>query len=268
MPPLSVFIIARDEADRIARSIAAVRALSDDIVVIDSGSTDGTQAVAESLGARVIFNPWPGYGQQKRFAEDQCRHDWLLNLDADEVVPPDLATEIEGLFADGGPAADAYELRIAEIFPGEPAPHRFAYTLAPVRLYRKDKGRYSSSPVHDRVDLAPGARIARLKGTIHHFSVRSLGEQMAKLNDYSDAQADDLDKRGISLSVLRLVAEFPANFLKAYIGRRHALRGVYGFMTAMNYAFYRYLRVAKHWERRLQRRANATAPRERGPGEA
>jgi len=255
VPPLSIFIIARDEADRIGRTIAAVRSLSDDIVVVDSGSTDGTQALAEGLGARVIERPWPGYGQQKRFAEEQCRHPWLLNLDADEVTPPELAAEIAGLFAQGEPAADAYQLRIAEIFPGEGAPHRFAYALAPVRLYRSDKGRYSPSPVHDRVDLAPGARVARLKGTIHHYSVRSLGEQIAKLNAYSDAQADDLDKRGETLSALRLALEFPGNFLKAYIGRRHALRGVYGFMTAMNYAFYRYLRVAKHWERRLQHRS-------------
>lgn len=254
MPPLSIFIIALNEADRIGDTIAAVRLLSDDIVLVDSGSTDGTQAIAEKLGARVIFNPWPGYGQQKRFAEEQCRHDWLLNLDADEVVPADLAAEISALFAAGPPPADAYKLRIAEIFPGERAPHRFAYALAPVRLYRRTKGRYSSSPVHDRVDLAPDARIGRLKGTVHHFSVRSLGEQMEKLNSYSDAQADDLDARGATVSVFRLIVEFPANFIKAYIGRRHALRGVYGFMTAMNYAFYRYLRVAKHWERRLQRR--------------
>lgn len=256
MPPLSIFIIARDEADRIGRTIAAVRALSDDIVVVDSGSTDGTQARAEQAGARVVFNPWPGYGQQKRFAEEQCRHPWLLNLDADEVVPDDLAAEIAALFAHGEPAADAYKLRIAELFPGERAPHRFAYALAPVRLYHRDKGRYSPSPVHDRVDLVPGARVARLKGTVHHYSVRSLGEQMAKLNAYSDAQADDLDQRGETLSAFRLTVEFPANFIKAYIGRRHALRGVYGFMTAMNYAFYRYLRVAKHWERRLQRHGN------------
>jgi glycosyltransferase involved in cell wall biosynthesis len=259
VPPLSIFIIAQNEADRIGRTIEAAQTLSDDIVVVDSGSTDGTQALAEARGARVIFNAWPGYGQQKRFAEEQCRHDWLLYLDADEVVPPDLAAEIAALFANGSPPKDAYKLRIAEIFPGEGAPHRFAYALAPVRLYRRSKGRYSASPVHDRVDLAPDAQVGRLRGTVHHFSVRSLGEQMDKLNAYSDAQADDLDARGGTLSVFRLVAEFPANFLKAYIGRRHALRGIYGFMTAMNYAFYRYLRVAKHWERRLQRRASAQA---------
>jgi len=256
VPPISIFIIALNEVDRIGRTIEAARALSDDIVLVDSGSTDGTQALAESLGARVIFNPWPGYGQQKRFAEEQCRHDWLLNVDADEVLPPDLIAEIAALYASGPPPADAYKIRIAEIFPGEKAPHRFAYGLAPVRLYRKSWGRYSISPVHDRVDLKPGTKVGRLKGTIHHFSVRSLGEQMEKLNAYSDAQADDLDARGETISAFRLLAEFPANFVKAYIGRRHALRGVYGFMTAMNYAFYRYLRAAKHWERRLQRRSS------------
>lgn len=261
--PLSIFIIALNEADRIGRTLEAVRGLSDDVVVVDSGSTDGTQEVARAHGARVIFNAWPGYGQQKRFAEEQCRHDWLLNLDADEVLPPDLAAEIAGLFQNGMPPLDAYKIRIAEIFPGEKAPHRFAYALAPVRLYRKSRGRYSKSPVHDRVDLDPDARIGRLKGTVHHFSVRSLGEQMDKLNAYSDAQADDLDARGITVSRFRLVAEFPANFVKAYIGRRHALRGIYGFMTAMNYAFYRYLRAAKHWERRLRRNSGFDAP---GPG--
>src|SRR3712207_9123950 len=92
--PLSVFIIAHDEADRIGDTIRAVRDLTDDLLVVDSGSTDGTQAAAEALGARVIFNPWPGYGPQKRFAEDRCRHDWLLNLDADEPVPPAPKAEI------------------------------------------------------------------------------------------------------------------------------------------------------------------------------
>jgi glycosyltransferase involved in cell wall biosynthesis len=117
--PLSVFIIARDEADRIGPTIRAVRALTDDLVVIDSGSSDGTPEVAASLGARVIHNAWPGYGPQKRFAEDQCRHLWLFNVDADEVVPENLAEEIRGLFAEGAPQADGYEVPITEVFPGE-----------------------------------------------------------------------------------------------------------------------------------------------------
>ncbi|WP_406854467.1 glycosyltransferase family 2 protein [Alsobacter sp. KACC 23698] len=254
-PPLSVFIIAKNEADRIGRTIEAVRSISDDVIVIDSLSTDGTQAVAAARGARVVEHAFEGYGPQKRFGETLCRHDWMLNVDADEVVPEDLAEEIRALFDGGGPGADAYRIRIAEIFPGEGRPHRFAYALAPVRLYRKDKGTYSISPVHDRVDLVPGATVRKLRGTIHHFSVRSLGDQMAKLNRYTDALVDDLAARGETISVFRLVAEFPANFVKAYLGRRHFLRGAYGFMTAMNFAFYRYLRVAKHIEMRRREKA-------------
>jgi glycosyltransferase involved in cell wall biosynthesis len=248
--PLSIFLITRDEADRLGRTIEAVRALSDDIVVVDSGSTDGTVEIAERLGARVVHNDWPGYGPQKRFAESLCRHPWLLNLDADEWVPEHLAAEIRALFQRGGPAADAYEIRIAEVFPGESAPHALAYALAPVRLYRKDRGAYSTSPVHDRVDLAPGARIARLRGIVHHFSVRSIGDQIDKLNAYADEQVDDLSARGKTLATWRVFAEFPGAFLKAYVLRRHFARGTYGFITAMNFAFFRWLRVAKAYERK------------------
>lgn len=249
MTPLSIFVIARNEVDRLGDTLRAARDLTDDLVVVDSGSTDGTQALAESFGARVIHRDWEGYGPQKRFAEECCRHVWLLNLDADEVLSAELAAEIRALFDPGPPSADAYTMRIAEMFPGEAEPHPWAYALAPVRLYRRDRGRYSSSPVHDRVDLAAGARVGALKGIVHHFSVRSLGDQIDKLNKYSDQQADDLVARGMKPSVLRLFVEFPANFIKAYIGRRHFVRGVYGFLTAMNYAFSRHLRLAKHYER-------------------
>lgn len=253
-PPLSIFLIARNEADRLPKTLDAVRSLSDDIVVVDSGSTDATAALAEQYGARVVFNAWPGYGPQKRFAEDLCRHNWVLNLDADEWVPPALATEIAALFRNGEPGADAYEIRIAEVFPGEGAPHPLAYALPPVRLYRRDRGRYSASPVHDRVDLAPGAKVARLKGIVHHFSVRSVGDQIAKLNAYSDQQVDDLEARAKSIAIWRIFTEFPLAFLKAYIVRRHFVRGIYGFITAMNFAFFRWLRVAKYYERRAVRR--------------
>ncbi|WP_128565786.1 glycosyltransferase family 2 protein [Methylobacterium crusticola] len=258
--PLSVFLIAHNEADRIGATIAAVRALSDDVVVVDSGSTDGTQDIAAALGARVIHNDWPGYGRQKRFAEEQCRHVWMLNLDADEVVPPGLAAEIRQLLAAGEPPHPAYRLGIAEVFPGEAAPHPWAYTLWPVRLYRRDRGRYSTSPVHDRVDLAEGASAGRLRGVIHHFSVRSLGDQLDKLNRYSDRQADDLEARGVAIPTWRIFVELPGNFLKAYLGRRHFVRGVYGFLTAMNYAISRHLRVAKHYERRVTARRAPPVP--------
>jgi len=253
MCPLSVFIITYNEADRLPLVLEALGDLADEVVVVDSGSDDGTQEVARRYGARVIEHAFPGYGPQKRFAEDQCRNIWLLNLDGDEVISERLRDEITALFVGSGPQADAYEIAIHEVFPGEDEPHPFGYALAPVRLYRRDKGRYNPSPVHDRVDLAKGAKVARLKGRIRHISVRSLGHQLEKLNSYTDAQVRDLEARGVTVTTLRVFLEFPAAFLKAYFGRRHFLRGIYGFMTAMNFAFYRYLRVAKVLERRRLR---------------
>src|SRR5688572_5763573 len=118
--PISCFIIAKDEAKRIARAIASVTAWVDEVVVVvDPRSTDGTQDVARRLGAKVTENPWPGYGAQKRFAEDLCRNRWLLNLDADEAVTPSLEKEIRALFAQGEPAVAGYRVFIAEILPFE-----------------------------------------------------------------------------------------------------------------------------------------------------
>jgi glycosyltransferase involved in cell wall biosynthesis len=249
---LSIFIIALNEADRIGPAIAAVRDLSDDIVVVDSGSTDGTQELATSLGARVIHNAWPGYGLQKQFGEDQCRYDWMLNIDADEIVTPALKANIQAALSQQGLVPCGFATKIVEMFPGETKAHPWAYVLAPVRLYHKAVGRYNASAVHDRVDLIAGTPIQKLDGIIEHRSIRSLGHELMKLNSYADMQANDLDAKGRKLSGARLVLEFPMTFLKAYIGRRHFVRGLYGFMTAMNFAYYRYLRVAKHWERRLK----------------
>lgn len=255
--PLSIFLIVKDEADRLPRTLAAVAGLAAEMLVVDSGSTDATVALAEAAGARVLHQPFLGYGPQKRFAEEQCRHDWLLNLDADEVLPPELVTELRALFAGGAPPLDGYRLRIAEVFPGEGTPHPLAYALKPVRLYRRSKGRYSASPVHDRVEFGADARIGSLKGTVHHFSVSSLGDQIAKLNRYTDRQAADLAARGRHVPTWRIFVEFPAAFFKAYVLRRHFVRGVYGVMTAMNHAFFRWLRVAKDVEqRRLQGRSH------------
>lgn len=255
--PLSIFIIAKNEADRLPRTLASVSGLSPDVVVVDSGSSDDTIAVAEALGARVLYHAFSGYGPQKRYAEEQCTQPWLLNLDADEVLPTELVDEIRALFAGGEPSHDAFTLKIAEVFPGEGTPHAWAYRLMPVRLYRRDKGRYRDSPVHDRVELQAGTRVGHLRGTALHFSVRSLGDQIGKLNAYTDQQVADLAARGKRVASIRLWLEFPAAFLKAYVLRRHFVRGRYGFMTAMNFGFYRWLRVAKAMERQMLERRSA-----------
>ncbi|MBL4876729.1 MAG: glycosyltransferase family 2 protein [Cohaesibacteraceae bacterium] len=248
--PVSVFIIAKNEADRIGACIDAVSSLVSEVVVIDSGSKDDTVSVAIDHGARVIFNAWPGFGLQKRFGEDQCLKDWILNIDADEIVSPELRNELKLLLSSDAPKHAAYRVHIAEMFPGELKPHRWAYSLSPVRLYKKTAGRYSKSPVHDRVDVNPDVTIGLLRHRIHHASIRSLSHQIEKLNSYTDMQVADLAARGRNLSKWRIFTEFPMAFFKVYFLRKHFLRGFYGVATASTLAFIRHIRIAKHLERR------------------
>lgn len=242
--PISVFIIAKDEADRIGTAIESIRDLVAEIIVLDSGSSDDTTAVAEAAGAKVSFRAWQGYGPQKRAAEDLCTHDWVLNLDADERATPQLVAEIRGLFASGGiGAADFWRVRILDEFPHETQPARWAYGYNQIRLYRPSIGRFSASTVHDTVRPPEGARVAQLGASMAHRSFRDFSHAVEKLNRYSDMQASDA--KGRRISALRLVMEFPLSFLKGYLLRRYALYGAFGFTLAMVHAFGRFIRVAK-----------------------
>lgn len=252
--PVSVFIIARNEAERIGVTLQSVCDLCDDIVVVDSGSTDGTQEIAASFGARVVFHPWRGYGRQKRVGESLCRHAWLLNIDADEVLSEDLRAELRALFARGEPSACAYALRLVEVMPCETAPRAFAPYHTYVRLYHTSAGSFSDSAAHDVVRLRKGVDVERLRGRIDHYTYRDVTTQIDKFNRYSDLLVQELQRQGRTIPTWRLLTEMPTAFIKAYVFRRHFARGLHGFITATSYAIFRFLRVAKHYESRREAR--------------
>lgn len=246
--PISVFLIAVNEGDRIGHSIRSVRGWVDEVIVIDSGSTDDTVKVSEASGARVIFNAWPGYGPQKRFGEDSCRQDWLINIDADEVISDALREEIQALFAQGTPPQGGYFMDIVEILPGDAVPRPLAHRVRAVRLYDRRCGRFRDSTVHDTVVMDKGGT-GVLRGIVEHRSSRGFAHSVEKINRYSTMQAADLVRKGgLPFFMLRLLIEFPIGFFKAYILRLYCLKGTYGFINAMNYAFSRFLRLAKVWE--------------------
>ncbi len=245
--PLSCFIIARNEADRIVRTIRAVKDWVDEVVVIDSGSTDGTQGLAEGEGARVIFHEWPGFGPQKRFGETQCRNDWLLNLDADEVVSPALAGEIQALFASGAPGFAVYALPINDVYPGQTRPRLWANDYVQPRLYDRRRVRFKDSPIHDSLDVE-GMKVGALKADVHHFSARSFDDQLAKAVERGRIFADHAKAKSAGVLKLRLLFEFPAAFFKYYVLRRHFTGGMAGFQTAMTGAISRYVRIARMLE--------------------
>jgi glycosyltransferase involved in cell wall biosynthesis len=245
IPGLSVFLIVKDEAARLPRTLAALQGLAAEIVVVDSGSTDATRSIAAEAGATVLTRPFDGYGPQKRFAEDACAGPWLLNVDADEVVTPALAAEIRRALP--GAAPGAYRVRILNVYPGDAAPRPFANDYDVVRLYHRDAGRYRDHPLFDRVETTGPAR--RLRAPIHHFPFLTWHALVDKENRYSSFQADAARPRSRARLMLRLWVEFPLVLVKVLIVRRHALGGWKGLAFAVTVAFTRFLRIVKLLER-------------------
>lgn len=243
--PLSCTIITKNEGDRLERCIRAVADLADEIVLVDCGSSDDTAAVAERLGARVVFNAWTGYGPQKRFAEDAASHNWIFNLDADEVVTPALAREIRALM-NHTPPLSAYRVHIRNVYPGWTHPNLLAETNHYVRLYDKRVVRFRDSPVHDTVET--GSRpVGRLKGPVWHFSGRSFEHIERKYDDYTSLQAKTLRKPVWWLR-LRLVFEYPSVFVRYYVLRGHFTGGRDGFTSSRIAARARVNRLRKMLE--------------------
>jgi glycosyltransferase involved in cell wall biosynthesis len=241
--PLSCCIIAHNEGDRIERCIRAVRDLADEIVVVDSGSSDDTVHKAKALGAKLFFREWDGYGPQKRHAEDCATHDWILNLDADEVVTPELAAEIAAIMKTPESRVPAYRFRQVTVYPGHDRPRLWADFHNYVRLYDRRKVRFRDSLVHDTVDTGDH-EVGQLEGIALHHSWRSLDHLRGKLDRYTDLQAKELKKPRWAI-LLRLPFEYPILFFRYYILRRHFTGGLTGLRAAHAIASARRRRLLK-----------------------
>ena len=242
--PISVTIICCNEIERIKKTIESVQDWVDEVVVIDSGSTDGTIELVESMDISVIHNAWPGFGQQKRFAEDKAKNDWVLNLDADEYVLDSLREEIIDLFKEGKPLFPAYRIPIHDVFLC--TKEISTYVLHNyVRLYNKTLVRYRDSPVHDNVVIPKDLSVGQLNGIMAHDSLKSFRHRVDKMNDYTDAQVIDMRKKGRRLSKTRLVLEIWWTFWISYIVRGYWRNGLMGYIYSINFAYSRFLRLTK-----------------------
>jgi glycosyltransferase involved in cell wall biosynthesis len=247
--PISAMIIAKNEADRISRTILSVRDWVDEIIVVDSGSSDETIGIAQSLGAKTFLNEWRGYGPQKRYGEALCRHKWIFNIDADEEVTPELESEIRNLFARGAPQHMAFAVRTKCVFPFEEKPRRFAVSMVHGRLYHKDFARFRDSAVHDSIVMKNGAKPLLLKHWLNHYIFRSHAHAVEKINAYSSLQAEDLFGKGREPGALKIVFTPILAFLKAYFLRGYFVYGTDGVIRSYIYAFSRLIRLAKARER-------------------
>src|SRR4030095_12698840 len=248
--PLSLVIITRDPAHELAHCLASA-AFAAETIVVDSGSRDDTAALAARLGARVIEHAWEGFGPQKNFAVAQARHDWVLCLDADERVTPDLAAAIRAQFGKGTPAAVAFHQPAAAAFQlarrhrflGRWLAHGEGYPDWNIRLFDRRRARWSDDLVHEKV-VADG-RVAKLRGDLLHASAESIDAYIAKQNRYTTMQAAAMHARGERASAAQLVLSPAARFLRFYVLRLGFLDGAAGFAHIAIGAFASFLQYAK-----------------------
>ena len=240
--PISCFIIAQDESDRITNTIESVIDFVDEVIVIDSGSTDGTQDIAKQLGCKVFFNTWNGYGPQKRFGEDCAKNEWLLNLDADEYLSDEIKSEILHIFDNNNDDYNFFSMKVTPIYPNWKRPRLFSASHQCVRLYNKRFGRFSNSPVHDSVQTN-NSKVFYFKNHIYHNSVRSFKHLIEKEKSYIQLQSKTLKNKNKIFLFFRIFVEFPLAFIKYYIIRRHFTGALTGLITAIILAYYRWKRV-------------------------
>lgn len=243
--PLSVVLITRDAAAQLDACLESA-AFADDRVILDSGSGDDTLAVAQRHGARVEVSDWAGFGPQKQKAVALARHDWVLCLDADERLTPELAASIAGVLR--APAHHAWRMARANRFMGRVLRHGEGYPDWSLRLFHRAHARWSDDAVHERV-LHEGL-VGTLAGDLLHESAESLDTYLAKQNRYTTLQAEMLAAAGAHAGVARITLSPLLRFFKFYVIRRGFLDGVPGlvhiaigcFNSMMKYAKLRSLR--------------------------
>jgi glycosyltransferase involved in cell wall biosynthesis len=238
--PISVFIITLNEEHNIRRLLESLKPFQE-IIVVDSGSTDKTLQIAKEYNAKVTYNPWPGYAKQKQFAMNLCSNDWVLNLDADEEIPKNLLTEIEQITSQED--IDAVRFARCDLFLGKKM-HRYCSLFSNTRLYRKSKASFDLSfLVHESATIK--GKQAYIKTPFLHYGYNDIDTLCSKLNDYSTLKAKEKFTKGKTANLAKLLLIFPIEFIRKLIFQRFALFGVRGFILSILYAHYALLKEAK-----------------------
>ncbi len=254
MAPLTVTVITRNESAHIEACLASVD-WADERLVVDCGSTDDTVALAERAGARVIVRDWPGYSAQKNFAAGEASHDWILSVDADERVTPELGHEITQL------------LQAPQAFAGYRVP-RLTWHLgrwfrttdwypdSQLRLYDRRRGRWKTRRVHESVEVdgTPG----QLAHDLRHYAYRDIAHHLETMNRYTTLAAEDLFEQGRRVGATDVIVHPIAAFARNYLLKKGITDGVPGLIVSAMNAYYVFLKLAKVWElERIDRERSA-----------
>lgn len=244
MTPLSAVIITVNQEKKILKTIEALKLLTDDIVVVDSGSTDLTRKVARAAGANVLEHAWEGYSAQKNFGNAWAKHDWILSVDDDEVISPELVESIRKAFTTA-PDADAFDLPFRTVFSGKLIRFGGWNPESHVRIFNKKQIQWNTDAVHEGLTLKPEHRIQKLSGYVYHYTVDTPEQFAAKTDRYSTLFAEKGAKLGKKANFVKLFLSPIFRFLVEYVFKLGFLDGYYGWFIAKENARYTYLKYKK-----------------------
>jgi Glycosyltransferases involved in cell wall biogenesis len=251
---ISATIITLDEEANIGRALSSLD-WADEIVVVDSGSTDQTCQIAESFGAKVVAREWIGFSDQKQFAAESAANDWIFSLDADEEVSPDLRDEIEKLRA-SDLHSDAYKIPRLAFYMGRPIRHSGWYPDKQLRLYNKTRGRWKNVPVHESVEMDADSKTTDLRYDILHYSVEDASHHHRMIGErYAPLAARAMFDSGRRTSAAAILLAGPSAFVRSYLIKAGFLDGLPGIAIAnfaAHHAFLKHLML-----RELQDQAQA-----------
>ncbi len=240
---LSAVIITKNEAQIVAKCLESLKGIADEIVVIDSHSTDNTQDICESFGARFIPADWQGYAATKNYGNGLASYDWILSIDADEALSPELQASIKELKAKGF-SNPVYSFHRLTSYCGQWIKHGGWYPDTKARLFDRRKVQWEGNYVHETLNFG-GATPALLYGDLLHYSIRSIAQHMNTVNRYSSLAAEEMAARGKKFSVMKLIFSPIATFIQMYFFKAGFLDGRNGFIIAVISAHYRFLKYAK-----------------------
>ncbi len=254
MPKVSVTVITRDEARNLAAALESV-AWADEIVVVDSESTDDTVAIARRFTDRVVVREWPGYVAQKNHAASIASHDWIFSLDADERVTPSLADEIRDVMS-GEAANAAYQVPRVTWHLGRWIRSTDWYPDHQVRLYDRRRARWTGQYVHEALEMSSAdGPVGTLRGELQHYPFRDIADHLDTINKYTTYSAKQMYESGRRAGLPQIIGHPPLAFLRNYIAKGGIRDGGPGLVISAMNAYYVYLKFAKLWE--LSRRFQA-----------
>lgn len=248
LPPISAYIRTLNEENRIGQVVRAALLVAREVIIVDSGSTDQTIDIARQAGAHVHHQAWLGNGSQKRAAETLASHDWLLDLDADEVITPEFAAEVQALFQTGEPPFSVYKTPLANVpTVGKPW-YKFGQSVRH-KLYNKTAIRIPDHPAWDQFTFPTQMKIGKLHSPILHYVANNSGILIEKINKNSSTRAKLLKKKPLPWLYLRIIFGLPVYFGKRYFLNGLWRGGLYGFSFSLMSGFGRWLRDVKMYER-------------------